>query len=78
VCTKSEHGFFLIVTGACKVLLAVRAARDHISANGTPAMVEALTYRVGNHSTSDESTRYTTDHDLDKGPQWLHNLLPIW
>jgi 2-oxoisovalerate dehydrogenase E1 component alpha subunit len=36
---------------------ATRAARDVCVEQGKPVLVEAMTYRVGHHSTSDDSTR---------------------
>lgn len=40
------------------VISATREARRIIKEEGTPVMIEAMTYRVGHHSTSDDSTRY--------------------
>jgi pyruvate dehydrogenase E1 component alpha subunit len=38
---------------------------DEIRAGGPPALIEALTYRMGGHSTSDDPTRYRTEAELD-------------
>lgn len=37
---------------------ATRKARDYIIEHSKPVLIEAMTYRVGHHSTSDDSTRY--------------------
>jgi len=43
---------------ALAVLRVMRAAAEHVRAGGVPVLVEALTYRVGAHSTSDDPSRY--------------------
>ena len=43
---------------ALAVLRVMRAAADHVRAGGVPVLVEAVTYRVGAHSTSDDPSRY--------------------
>ncbi|EGD78723.1 hypothetical protein PTSG_11771 [Salpingoeca rosetta] len=40
------------------VYLATKAAREATIANKRPVLVEAMTYRIGHHSTSDDSTTY--------------------
>ncbi len=57
------HGYGLVgvrVDGndALAVCRVMRAAADHVRRGGTPVLVEALTYRVGAHSTSDDPSRY--------------------
>lgn len=37
---------------------ATTEARRIATETNTPVMIEAMTYRVGHHSTSDDSTRY--------------------
>jgi 2-oxoisovalerate dehydrogenase E1 component alpha subunit len=37
---------------------AVREARRYALDNSVPVLIEAMTYRLGHHSTSDDSTRY--------------------
>lgn len=37
---------------------AVSAAREHAIETSSPVMIEAMTYRQGHHSTSDDSSRY--------------------
>jgi 2-oxoisovalerate dehydrogenase E1 component alpha subunit len=39
-------------------ILAIRAARDYIIENQKPALVELMSYRGGDHSTSDDSSLY--------------------
>lgn len=43
----------------------VRAAADRARAGDGPYLVEALTYRMGPHTTSDDPTRYRVESDLD-------------
>jgi 2-oxoisovalerate dehydrogenase E1 component alpha subunit len=43
------------------VCAAVQAAKEYALAHSSPVMIEAMTYRQGHHSTSDDSTRYR-DH----------------
>lgn len=57
------HGYGLVgvrVDGndALAVCRVMRAAAAHVRQGGTPVLVEALTYRVGAHSTSDDPSRY--------------------
>lgn len=40
------------------VYAATRSARELALALNKPVLVEAMTYRLGHHSTSDDSTRY--------------------
>ena len=49
---------------ALAVYLATKAARDHIISTPGPVLLEAMTYRRGHHSTSDDSTRYRTEAEL--------------
>ncbi|MFI7249048.1 thiamine pyrophosphate-dependent dehydrogenase E1 component subunit alpha [Micromonospora chalcea] len=41
------------------------AVTEHARAGAGPAIVEATTYRMGGHSTSDDPTRYRTDDELE-------------
>ena len=43
---------------------AVRAARLYCLENSAPLLIEAMTYRQGHHSTSDDSTRYRSAEEL--------------
>ena len=43
---------------ALAVYRVMKAAAAHVRAGGTPVLIEALTYRVGAHSTSDDPSRY--------------------
>jgi pyruvate dehydrogenase E1 component alpha subunit len=43
---------------ALAVLRVMRAAAESVRAGGVPVFVEAVTYRVGAHSTSDDPSRY--------------------
>ncbi len=48
------------------VLAVTRRAARHARDGAGPFFVEALTYRMGPHTTSDDPTRYRTDADLDE------------
>ncbi|GIJ30063.1 pyruvate dehydrogenase E1 component alpha subunit [Micromonospora qiuiae] len=41
------------------------ALTEHVRSGGGPALIEAITYRMGGHSTSDDPTRYRTDSELE-------------
>ncbi|OAY36110.1 2-oxoisovalerate dehydrogenase subunit alpha 2, mitochondrial [Manihot esculenta] len=45
---------------------AVNAARQMAISEHRPILVEALTYRVGHHSTSDDSTRYRSVDEIER------------
>lgn len=45
---------------------ATAAARAHILATHEPVLLEAMSYRAGHHSTSDDSTRYRSVDDILK------------
>ncbi|HZU85383.1 MAG TPA: thiamine pyrophosphate-dependent enzyme [Polyangiaceae bacterium] len=47
------------------VYAVVREAVDRARAGGGPAFVEAVTYRMGAHSTSDDPTRYRSQAEVD-------------
>ena len=53
-------------TDALAVYAATAAARKRIVTEGTPAMIETMAYRVGDHSTSDDSSRYRSKDDIEK------------
>ncbi|RLN29249.1 2-oxoisovalerate dehydrogenase subunit alpha 2, mitochondrial [Panicum miliaceum] len=59
---------------ALAVHSAVHAAREMAIAEGRPILVEALTYRVGHHSTSDDSTKY---RPVDEIEHWRTARDPI-
>ncbi|XP_015176455.1 PREDICTED: 2-oxoisovalerate dehydrogenase subunit alpha, mitochondrial [Polistes dominula] len=52
---------------------ATKAARDLCISEGKPVLIEALTYRAGHHSTSDDSTAYRTNEEISL---W-NNAAPI-
>ncbi|XP_042031933.1 2-oxoisovalerate dehydrogenase subunit alpha 1, mitochondrial-like [Salvia splendens] len=52
---------------ALAVYSAIRAAREMVVHEQKPVLVEALTYRVGHHSTSDDSTKYRPVSEIE---QW--------
>jgi 2-oxoisovalerate dehydrogenase E1 component alpha subunit len=47
------------------VLSVTRAAADRARDGGGPTLIEAVTYRLGAHTTTDDPTRYRTADDLD-------------
>ncbi|PUZ63196.1 hypothetical protein GQ55_3G048600 [Panicum hallii var. hallii] len=59
---------------ALAVYSAVHAAREMAIAEGRPILIEALTYRVGHHSTSDDSTKY---RPVDEIEHWRTARDPI-
>ncbi|KAK4490156.1 hypothetical protein RD792_000813 [Penstemon davidsonii] len=56
------------------VYSAIRAAREMVIREQKPVLVEALTYRVGHHSTSDDSTKY---RPLDEIEHWKTARSPL-
>lgn len=53
---------------------AVKAARVIALHGSCPVLIEALTYRVGHHSTSDDSTKYRNIEDMKN---WGVNYNPV-
>ncbi|KOC63343.1 2-oxoisovalerate dehydrogenase subunit alpha, mitochondrial [Habropoda laboriosa] len=49
---------------------ATRAARELCIMEGKPVLIEAMSYRIGHHSTSDDSTAYRSINEID---QWKHH-----
>jgi pyruvate dehydrogenase E1 component alpha subunit len=47
------------------VLTAARAAVHRARAGEGPTLIEALTYRIGPHTTTDDAGRYRSDEDVD-------------
>jgi 2-oxoisovalerate dehydrogenase E1 component alpha subunit len=47
---------------------ATKAAREQIVNGGGPVLLELMTYRVGHHSTSDDSSKYRPSGELE---QWM-------
>jgi pyruvate dehydrogenase E1 component alpha subunit len=48
------------------VIIATRAAVDKARAGGGPTLIEALTYRMGPHSSSDDPTRYRPAEEVEE------------
>ncbi|KAK8552317.1 hypothetical protein V6N13_120727 [Hibiscus sabdariffa] len=59
---------------ALAVYTAVSAAREMAVNEHRPILIEALTYRVGHHSTSDDSTKY---RKLDEIVYWKNARNPV-
>lgn len=56
------------------VRAAMRHAKQHALANSAPFLVECMTYRVGHHSTSDDSSAYRSKSDVE---DWKRKDNPI-
>ncbi|KAL1505747.1 hypothetical protein ABEB36_005238 [Hypothenemus hampei] len=52
---------------------ATKLAKDFASKEKKPVLIEALTYRVGDHSTSDDSSSYRPKEEVS---DWLNNDYP--
>ncbi|GFQ01641.1 2-oxoisovalerate dehydrogenase subunit alpha 2 mitochondrial [Phtheirospermum japonicum] len=66
-CTSEAYGIrSLRVDGndTLAVYSAISAAREMVIREQKPMLVEALTYRVGHHSTSDDSTKYRSSNEI--------------
>lgn len=48
---------------------ATKAAREYSVKEGKPILIEAMTYRIGHHSTSDDSTAYRSTDEIES---WNH------
>eukprot|EP01064_Diplonema_japonicum_P034217 TRINITY_DN7024_c2_g1_i4.p1 TRINITY_DN7024_c2_g1~~TRINITY_DN7024_c2_g1_i4.p1 ORF type:complete len:418 (+),score=129.77 TRINITY_DN7024_c2_g1_i4:134-1387(+) len=53
---------------------ATKKARELCIEHNAPVLIEAMTYRGGHHSTSDDSTRYRQKSEVDK---WMSGPNPI-
>lgn len=49
---------------ALAVVNVVREARKYIIENKKPAFIEFMSYRIGDHSTSDHSVLYRTEEEI--------------
>lgn len=61
-------------TDLLAVYNAVKESREYAIKNNKPVLIEAMSYRVGHHSTSDDSTAYRTVEEIEK---WTKNESPI-
>ncbi|XP_024983408.1 2-oxoisovalerate dehydrogenase subunit alpha 2, mitochondrial-like [Cynara cardunculus var. scolymus] len=59
---------------ALAIYSAVHKARKMAIEEQTPVLIEALTYRTGHHSTSDDSTKYRS---IDEIEQWRGGQNPV-
>ncbi|KAL1455444.1 hypothetical protein WDU94_009535 [Cyamophila willieti] len=50
----------------CAVYNAITKAREYVLTNNRPLILEAMTYRVGHHSTSDDSTAYRSKSEVQE------------
>lgn len=53
------------------IYAACKRAREMIIQQKRPALIEAISYRVGDHSTSDFSQRYRDDKEMEKWKELL-------
>lgn len=53
---------------------AVKAARESIVKTGTPALIESMSYRAGDHSTSDFSKMYRHEEEMKKWTDYLKTM----
>jgi len=53
------------------IFAATQKARAMILEQKRPALIEAITYRVGDHSTSDFSAAYRNDEEMKKWKELL-------
>lgn len=51
------------------VYIATRMARDRVMKTSSPFLIECMTHRLGDHSTSDDSRKYVPKEVLDEGLQ---------
>jgi 2-oxoisovalerate dehydrogenase E1 component alpha subunit len=56
---------------------AVREARAYALGHKAPVLIEAMTYRLGHHSTSDDSTRYRSATEVEDFGNQMDPLLRI-
>ncbi|KAI5637661.1 dehydrogenase e1 component domain-containing protein [Phthorimaea operculella] len=61
-------------TDPLAVYNAVKQAREITIGQNKPVLIEAMSYRVGHHSTSDDSTAYRSTEEIDK---WTKEEYPI-
>ena len=48
------------------VYLATKEATDRARERGVPTLIEAVTYRIGPHSTADDATKYRTAEEVER------------
>ena len=48
------------------IFAATKKARELIIKDKRPVLIEAITYRIGDHSTSDNSSVYRTEKEMEK------------
>jgi pyruvate dehydrogenase E1 component alpha subunit len=56
---------------AIAVFEAAKTAIDRARAGGGPGLIEALSYRLGDHTTADDATRYRNDEEVTR--QWAND-----
>ncbi|CAB3254354.1 unnamed protein product [Arctia plantaginis] len=61
-------------TDLLAVYNAVKESREFAVKNNKPVLIEAMSYRVGHHSTSDDSTAYRSIEEIQK---WTNDESPI-
>jgi 2-oxoisovalerate dehydrogenase E1 component alpha subunit len=56
------------------IYAATKKAREMIIRDKRPCLIEAISYRVGDHSTSDNSATYRTDEEMKKWKSTIDNF----
>lgn len=56
---------------------AVREAKKYALEHNAPVLIEGMTYRVGHHSTSDDSTRYRSEDEVEDFADRMDPLLRL-
>lgn len=56
------------------IYAATKQAREHILKEKRPVLIEAISYRVGDHSTSDFSQRYRDETEMKKWEELLQKF----
>lgn len=56
------------------IYAATKKAREMIVRDKRPCLIEAISYRVGDHSTSDNSATYRTDEEMKKWKSTIDNF----
>lgn len=59
------NGYVVDGNDVLAVHAVTKKVTERIRAGGGPALIEAITYRMGGHSTSDDPSRYRTSSELD-------------
>lgn len=56
---------------------AMKEAKNYALENNAPVLIEAMTYRLGHHSTSDDSTQYRSKEEIDDYAERMDPLVRL-